>query len=301
VGSAESPITIRATAPAVALETAVLVGGLPPDRRAEAARRMIAAVEAEGANPAFVGIVGGEPIVGLNEEELERLADEGIKVSTRDLAAAVARGATGGTTVAATLFLAGRAGFHVAATGGIGGVHPRPGPADLSADLVELARTRVVLVCAGPKAFMDMSATFEALETLEVAVVGLGTDRVPAFWTAEGGHGRIARVEDPTEVVRIWRAARELGTPGGLLVCVPPTSRAALTRAESEEAVGRALTDLEAAGIVGPDVTPFLLRRIAEHTGGRSLEANLALLERNAGAAAAIARALADAGQVGTQ
>lgn len=289
----ESALVRRAATPAVALETAFLTTGLPGGRRGEAVERVSIAVRTQQAEPAFVGVLAGQPIVGLTPQELEFLARQERKLSTRDLPVALTRGAHGGTTVAATVFLAHRAGLAVVSTGGIGGVHPTTGSADVSADLYELARTPVVLVCSGAKAIMDLPATLERLETLGVMVAGFGTDQFPAFWSAESGLPLDLRVESAAEVVEIWRAARALGSPGALLVCAPPPRETALAREEAEAAVARALADLETEGISGPAVTPFLLKRVAHYTEGRSLRANLALLEKNATVAASIARALA--------
>jgi pseudouridine-5'-phosphate glycosidase len=290
---AESALVLRAASPAVALETALLTTGLPGRLRGEAVDRISAAVRAQQVEPAFVGVLAGKPIVGLTPQELEFLARQETKLSTRDLPVALARKVHGGTTVAATLFLAHRAGLAVASTGGIGGVHPTAGPPDVSADLYELARTPIILVCSGAKAMMDLPATLERLETLGVLVAGFGTDQFPAFWSAESGLPLDLRVDSPVELVEIWRAARALGTPGALLVCVPPPRETALAKEDADAAVSRALADLAAERITGPAVTPFLLDRVAEVTEGRSLRANLALLENNAALAASIARAMA--------
>ncbi len=275
---------------AVALETAFLTSGLPSEVRLEAVERITAAVRAHGPEPAFIGVVAGQPIVGLDPDELQLLAQQETKLSTRDLSAAVARGEHGGTTVAATIFLASRAGLAVAATGGIGGVHPASGGTDVSADLYELARTPIILVCSGAKAIVDLPATLERLETLGVTVVGFGTREFPSFYSAESGLTLDLSADSPEEVARIWRGARSLGVPGAMLVCVPPPAEVALSRQETEAAVSRALSDLDMAGISGPGVTPFLLGRIAHHTGGRSLTSNLGLLANNAAVAASIAR-----------
>jgi pseudouridine-5'-phosphate glycosidase len=283
-------ITCRVSSPAVALESAVLTRGLPEDARLHAAERMAAAVAALDVAPAFTGVFAGRPTVGLTSDELETLANHDGKLSTRDLPSAVARGEHGGTTVAATVFLARGAGLSVAATGGIGGVHPASNTPDVSADLYELARTPVVLVCSGAKAIVDLPATLERLETLGVTVLGYQTKELPAFYSAESGLSISLSAEGPEEVAEIWRSCRALDSPGALLVCVPPPARVALSRRENEVAVSRALSDLEMAGISGPEVTPFLLKRIAEITEGRSLQANLGLLENNASVAASIAR-----------
>ncbi len=253
---------------------------------------MSAAVSSQEIAPAFIGVVAGRPTVGLTREELELLAGARTKLSTRNLPAAATQRASGGTTVAATIFLAHRAGLDVAATGGIGGVHPGAGGPDVSADLHELARTPIVLVCSGPKAITDLEATLERLETLGVMVVGFGTDELPAFWSADSGLRLDLRVDNAEAIAAIWRQARGLETPGALLVCVPPPAGTALSRRESDSAVSRALADLQAQRISGPEVTPYVLARIAELTDGRSLRANLALLENNARVAACIARAL---------
>ena len=289
----EPSIEVRVNRHAVALETAFLTRGLPADVRLEAAGRMAAAVRAEGVEPAFVGVLGGRVVAGLGEAELERLASSDRKLSTRDLALAVARREDGGTTVAATALLAHRAGIAVVATGGIGGVHLGSGGLDVSADLEELARTPIVLVCSGAKAITDLAATMERLETLGVAVVGWRTRELPAFWSAESGIALEVVVESADDVVGIRRAADGLGVAGAIVVAVPPPDNAALGREESESAVAAAVAELSALGLAGPDVTPFLLARIAELTAGRSLRANVALLERNAAVAAEIVRALA--------
>lgn len=287
----------RVEGPAVAIETAFLTTGLPAEAGREAVRRMAAAVRAAGAEPAFVGVLEGRAVVGLDEAERDRLAEAGGKLAARDLPAALARGASGGTTVSATLFLARRAGLAVAATGGIGGVHPGPGPTDESADLVELSRTPAVLTCSGAKAILDLPATFERLETLGVTVAGWRTREIPAFWSVESGLEAPAELGDPAEAAATWRAAREIDAPGALLVCVPPPTAGALSRDEAARAVATALDEANTAGIAGPALTPFLLERIVRLTGGRSLAANLDLLERNAGVAGEIAVAIAAEGR----
>lgn len=282
--------------PRVALETAFLTSGLPQGERLPAAEAMARQVERRGAEPAFVGVVGGEPVVGIDRAGLERLSRVGGKASTRDLPLAAARGADAGTTVAATLFIAYRAGVGVAATGGIGGVHPGDGPLDESADLLELARTPIVIVCSGAKAILDLPATLERLETQGVTVVGWRTDELPAFWWAASGLSLPGRVDEPEDAAEVARAARELGLPGAVVICVPPPPEAALDPEEGERAVARADADAKDLGIGGPDLTPFLLARVAELTEGRSLRANLALLANNAGVAAEIATAGAAGG-----
>ena len=289
---AELPIHCRQAGAAVAFETAVLTSGLPDHARFEAVQRITGAVRSRDIEPAFIGVLAGQPTVGLHSDELEQLFEKGRKLSTRDLPAAVARGEHGGTTVAATIFLAHRVGLRVAATGGIGGVHSTTGALDISADLFELARTPIMLVCSGAKAIVDLPATLERLETLGVTVVGFQSTELPAFYSAESGLSVDLVAASTKEVIEVWRAARELETPGAILVCVPPPSDVALSRKDMEAAVSRALSDLDMAGISGPAVTPYLLDRIAHHTDGRSLAANLGLLENNAGVAAEIAKLL---------
>jgi pseudouridine-5'-phosphate glycosidase len=283
----------RGARPRVALETAFLTTGLPDDVRLLAAASMAAAVRERGAEPVFVGVMGGKPAVGIDVGDLEELARSARKLSTRDLPVAAARGESGGTTVAATLFLAHREGVEVAATGGIGGVHPGGARFDESADLAELGRTPITLVCSGAKAILDLPATLERLDSLSVTVLGYGTDELPAFWSANSGLPLKEVVENAEEAATVLREARALGLPGAILVCVPPPTEAALSREESERAVAGALEEAEALGISGAALTPFLLGRVAQITEGRSLRANVALLENNAAVAAEIAVAAA--------
>ena len=294
-----SPAVAEALAafrPVVALESTVLAHGLPRPRNLEVGLAMEAAVASAGAVPATVGVVAGTPRVGLDRAELERLAmaDGVLKVSTRDLAVPVARAGDGATTVAATMWLAVRAGVRVFATGGIGGVH-RGEDRDVSADLTELGRTPMLVVCAGAKSVLDLPATREALETAGVLVVGYGTDELPAFYSARSGIPVDARVDDPAEAAALWRAHRNLGLPGAMLLCVPPPAERALDADEVEGAIASALQAARREGVRGKEVTPFLLRAVGEATGGRSLEANVALLLNNARVAAEVAAATARA------
>ena len=282
----------------VALESTVIAHGLPHPRNLQVARELEDEVRAHGAVPATVGVVAGTPIVGLSAADVERLgtAEGVLKLSTRDLAVPVARGLDGATTVAATMWLAHRAGVAVFATGGIGGVH-RGEAHDVSADLTELGRTPMVVVCAGAKAILDLAATREALETAGVLVVGYGTDELPAFYSRESGIPVDVRADTADEVAALWSAHRALAAPGAILLCVPPPAEHALPAAEVERAIGDALLEAEARGIRGKEVTPFLLSTVAARTGGRSLEANVALLRNNARTAAAVAAAMASAGR----
>ena len=282
--------------PVVALESSVLAQGLPIPENRQAAERMVGAVERGGATPAITGVVAGLPSVGLEHDELERfLRRDGVrKVSARDLPAAMARGLDGATTVAATLALASRVGITAFATGGIGGVH-RDAPFDESADLVELSRTPMIVVCAGAKSILDLAATWERLETLGVPVVGYRTNELPGFFTAETGISIDSRTDDVSEIAALWRAHRSLGRTQSLLVVQPPPAEHALPRRDVESAVMKAQIDARREGITGAAVTPYLLSTVTRLTGGGSLAANLALLEQNASLASDIARVCVDA------
>lgn len=295
--------------PVVALESSVLAQGLPAPQNAEAARRMTEAVLRAGATPAITAVVRGTPTLGLTPEELERfLAREGVrKVSARDIPAAMASGFDGATTVAASLLLAALGGIRVFATGGIGGVHRgvhrgagdpaverdgAPSTYDESADLVELSRTSVVVVCAGAKSILDLRATWERLETLGVSVTGYRTSELPGFYTAKTGIELTDRVEDVEEIARRFEAQRQLGRAQALLVVQPPPAEYALDDSRVERAVQEAMRSAERDGVRGAAMTPFLLERVTRLTEGRSLDANLALLEKNASLAGEIAVAL---------
>ena len=279
--------------PVVALESSVIAQGLPAPANAECVRRMTAAVAATGAQAAITAVVRGVPTLGLDADELARfLAGRDVrKLSARDLAAAVAQRADGATTVAASLALAHAAGVPVFATGGIGGVHREPA-FDESADLLELSRTPMVVVCAGAKAILDLPATVERLETFGVPVLGYRTDEFPGFYTADTGLRTAARAESASEIAEMFRAHRALGRPQALLVVQPPPAEFALSRAEVEQAVEGALVRAREHGIRGAATTPYLLAAVTELTQGRSLAVNLALLEQNARLAGEIAAAL---------
>lgn len=289
VPSAEVRDGLEAGRPVVALETSVLSQGLPVPRNAEAVERMSSAIREAGALPAWIGVVAGAVRVGLSAAELERFCDpEGIaKVARRDLPMAVAGGGLGATTVSTTIWAARAAGISVGATGGIGGVHP--GTGDVSADLLELARTPVLLVCSGPKSIVDPVATDERLEELGVAIVGYGVDRLPFFLTREAPVQLEHRVDTPAEAAAIARAQSELGMRSAVLLCNPVPAANAMDAAVVAEVVRRAEVRAEREGVRGKAVTPFLLSALAEETGGASLEANLALLGSNAGLAAQVA------------
>jgi pseudouridylate synthase len=280
-------------APVVALESSVLAQGLPVPANREAAERMTRAVQARGAAPAITAVVRGVPTLGLTDDELERfLARDGVrKVSARDLGAAVAQGADGATTVAATLALATLGGVRVFATGGIGGVHREP-MFDESADLPELAQSSMIVVCAGAKSILDLPATMERLETLGVPVVGYGTLEMPGFFTAETGLRLSVRADSAEEIARMFVAHRALGRRAALLVMQPLPAELALPRALVDRAVASAVAEAVAKGVRGAAMTPALLGAIERETNGRSLVTNLELLERNAALAAEIAVAL---------
>ncbi|MFV9503108.1 MAG: pseudouridine-5'-phosphate glycosidase [Oscillochloridaceae bacterium umkhey_bin13] len=282
--------------PVVALESTLISHGLPYPHNLEVAQALEHEVRAAGAIPATVGMVGGAPTIGLNRSELEYFASGEApirKLSRRDLAIAAAQGADGATTVAATMALAAAAGVTIFATGGIGGVHRGAERTwDVSADLTELARTPVLVVCAGAKAILDLPATLEYLETVGVPVVGLATDEFPAFYSVSSGLAVPARANTTTEVAALWWAQRSLqgiAAPGGMLLCVPPPPKVALPRAEVEAAIERALARCAEADVRGPAVTPFLLAAMAEETHGESMATNIALLRQNAAVAASVA------------
>jgi pseudouridine-5'-phosphate glycosidase len=292
--------------PIVALESTVITHGLPWPQNLDLARSLEAAVRAGGATPATVAVLKGEVRVGLTGAELEYLAHAGgvMKVSRRDFPVALANKRDGGTTVAGTMLVASWAGIRVFATGGIGGVHrqlegaPTSTSLDISADLPELARTPVVVVCAGAKAILDLPATLEWLETHGVPVIGYNTDEFPAFYSRESGLKLEARADTPEQAAALVRIMWDMDLGSGALVCVPCPVQAARPLAEMERAIGRALRDAAEAGVRGKDLTPYLLERISELTHGDSLRANLALLENNAIVAAAIAVALGRTGKL---
>lgn len=274
----------------VALESTVITHGLPRPRNLDLARRLEQDVHATGAVPATVGVVSGECVVGLDDDELERLAAGGAeKASPWNLAALVARGADAGTTVAATLHLAVAAGIRVFATGGIGGVHPAA--FDESADLAALARARAVTVCAGPKSILDARATLERLESAGVPVLGYRSDRLAGFHVPLTDVPLPARVDDAAEVAAVFRAQVELGLPQGVLVSKPVS--AGLEPDELADWLAAARAGAAEEGVTGRDATPYLLDALAHLSDGRSVEVNARLLRENAVLASEIAIALA--------
>ncbi len=294
--SDEIQVALGLGASVVALESAVVTHGLPYPANLEAARRMERAIRQHGAVPAAVALIGGRVRVGLTEDDLAHLATRGVvKVGRRDLAVAIARQASGGTTVSATLAVAHALGVRVQATGGIGGVHMGAAQTwDISADLDELSRRPLVLVCSGAKAICDVGATLEALETRGVTVIGYRTSRFPYFYVADSGHPVPWSADSVAEIAAISRAKERLGDMSALLVANPPPARWALPADEVAEAVARAVGRAAAEGIRGGELTPYLLSEVDRLTGGRAVDANLALLEANAALAAQIAVALTE-------
>ena len=282
--------------PVVALESAIITHGLPRPRNLEVARKVEQAVRDGGAVPATIAMIAGEAWAGLEDEHLVGLAerDDVVKCGIRDLAPVAARGGWGGTTVAATAFLALQGGIPVFATGGIGGVH-RDARAtwDESADLEALACAPIVVVCAGVKSILDVGATLERLETLNVAVLGYGTDRFPGFYITESDFPVPWRVDSPAEVAAVVRARDDLGAEGAVVVANPLPPDRQLDPVLHDRVLTEGLIAAEAAGVHGKDVTPFLLDYLAEETEGSSLEANVDLVVGNARLAAEIAAELA--------
>jgi pseudouridine-5'-phosphate glycosidase len=279
----------------VALESTLIAHGLPRPTNLETAQRLENIVRDAGAMPATVGILGGKLRVGLAADEVRRLAEEDDirKVSTRDLPIAVAEGWNGATTVATTCWIAHRAGIKVFATGGIGGVHRGALP-DVSADLPQLARTPIIVVCSGAKIVLDLPATREWLETYGVTVVGYGCDEFPAFYSRSSGLPVDTRANSPAQVAALFQAQRALAVDSALLVTVPVPEDAEVPHEQLQNVLNQALESAERNGISGRDLTPFLLGQMAERSHGSTLRANVALLENNARVAAEIAVALAN-------
>lgn len=279
--------------PIVALESTVISHGLPHPRNLDTAQNLEQIIRDAGAIPATIAMFDGEVFVGLNAEQLERLAigNNIRKLSRRDLSIAAAQKLTGATTVATTSFIAHAAGINVFATGGIGGVH-RGNAFDISADLPELSRTPVIVVCAGPKAILDLAATREWLETNGVTVLGWKCDKMPAFYSSTSELDVDARVDSAADVSRIADARRELGIESALLVAVPIPTESEIDAVEVDSLIEAALAEADVQGIAGKGLTPYLLNELSQKSGGKTLAANVALLENNARVAAEIAKAL---------
>ena len=285
--SPEVAAALREGRPVVALETSIVGQGLPSPHNLRAARESEAAIRKEGAVPATVAVLDGHLRVGLDERDLERIASGAGKVSSRDLGPVLVRGGAGATTVAATMRIAAMAGIRFFATGGIGGAH-RGHPEDQSADLEELGRTPVAVFCAGAKIILDLSTTLEKLDSLAVPVLGYGCDEFPAFYTRHSP-GRVSRVDGAAQTAEVLKAAWQTGSRG-IVVAIPPPSELEGAQEIAERAVS------EVAGVSGADVTPRLLARMAELSGGRSVEVNVELVVNNAWIAAQVARAFAALG-----
>jgi pseudouridine-5'-phosphate glycosidase len=282
--------------PVVALESTVIAHGLPRPINLETAQRLEAIVRETAATPATIGIIDGKLAVGLTDAQIRFLAGdtEVKKVSTRDIPIAVAKNWNGATTVASTSWIAHRAGIKVFATGGIGGVHRGSLP-DISADLPELTRTPIVVVCSGAKIVLDLPATREWLETNAITVVGYQCDELPAFYSRHSGLSIDVRADAPSDVARLFAAQRDLGLESALLVTVPVPEKFEVPSDALQKVLNDALDEAEQNAIGGRELTPFLLSHMAEHSGGSTLRANIALLENNARVAAEIAVALATA------
>lgn len=292
----EVQTALDANAPVVALESTIITHGMPWPQNLQTAQAVEAAVRAGGAVPATMAVIEGRLCIGLTAERLEALAQaEGVaKLSRADLAACIATGGTGATTVASTMIAARMAGIEVFATGGIGGVHRGAEASfDISADLSELAQTPVTVVAAGAKAILDLPKTLEVLETGGVPVIAYGQDDFPAFWSRSSGLAAPLRMDDAAAIARAHRLRAALALPGGQLVANPVPAGDEIPREEIAPIVERALAEAEAQGIAGKAVTPYLLGRIFELTEGRSLATNIALVLNNARLAAGIARELA--------
>jgi len=294
VTSAEVAAALAENRPVVALESTIIAHGMSYPANVAMALDVEAIIRAEGAVPATIAVIGGKLLAGLSESQIEQIGSQGIrmaKLSTRDLAFAVATGSNGATTVASTMQIAARAGIRIFATGGIGGVHRGADETfDISADLTELSRTPVAVVSAGAKAILDLPLTLEWLETLSVPVVGYGTGEFPAFYSRSSGQPLHMCCDTPAQVAALLAAQWRLGM-GGVLIANPIPTDQEIAAAEIAPVIESAVADAERQKISGKAVTPFLLARLAEVTAGRSLAANIALVKNNAKVAAQIAAA----------
>lgn len=283
--------------PVVALESTIISHGMPYPKNVETALLVEQTIRDNGAIPATIAVIGGRLKAGLSHEEIEHLGKAGrnvAKASRRDLPALVARKSDGATTVTTTMIIAHMAGIKIFATGGIGGVHRGAETTmDISADLEELAKTPVMVVCAGAKSILDLGLTLEYLETKGVPVIGYGTDELPAFYTRKSGFNVDYRVDSPEELADMFRAQRDLGYSGGMLVTNPIPEEYSMNKTEIDTAIEKALEECCRQGIKGKETTPFLLAKVVELTGGESLESNIRLVLNNAKIAALTAAALA--------
>ncbi len=291
--SADIERALHLSLPIVALESTVITHGLPHPQNLQLARDMEATIRRAGATPATIALLDGKIRVGLTDDELARLAQASstLKVSQRDFATAIVKNASGGTTVAGTMFAANNSGIKVFATGGIGGVH-KESAFDISTDLKALSDTPMIVVCAGAKAILDLPATLEYLETMSVPVVGYQTDEFPAFYSRESGLNVSVRLDSPKEIVDFARAHWSLGMRSAVLVANPVPETEAIPKSEMEPVIAKASAEAMQNKIHGQALTPFLLQRISELTQEKSMCTNLALLLNNAGLAAQIAKAM---------
>ncbi len=283
--------------PVVALESTIITHGMPYPQNAEMAAKVEDIIRSEGALPATIAVIDGHLRIGLTDPERDALAQVkgAMKLSRADLAFAMSEGKTGGTTVAATMIAAALAGIRVFATGGIGGVHKGAETSfDISADLEEFSLSPVIVVCAGAKAILDLDKTFEVLETKGVPVVGYGVDEIPAFWSRTSGLKAPLRLNSASEIARFQHQRQNLGITGGMLITNPIPQDAEIPQAEMNGYIERALREARESGVKGKAVTPWLLSRLVEITHGKSLIANIALVENNARVAASIAVAMAE-------
>ena len=294
--SPEVAEALRLGKPVVALESTIISHGMPYPQNVETALKVEAVIKENGAVPATVAIIGGRLKAGLSADEIEYLGKKGrdvIKASRRDLPVLVARGADGATTVTTTMMIAAMAGIRVFATGGIGGVHRGAETTmDISADLEELAKTQVMVICAGAKSILDLGLTLEYLETKGVTVIGYGTDELPAFYTRKSGLKVDYRIDTPQEIADAFRVKMEAGLEGGMLVTNPVPVEYSMDPEVIDAAISQALSEAAEKGIRGKEITPFLLARIKDITGGDSLSSNIQLVLNNARLAAAVAACL---------
>ena len=284
--------------PVIALESTIIAHGMPYPQNVKTALACERLARTHGAVPATIAIIGGQLCAGLTEEQIEYLGREGrnvAKVSRRDIPYIMAKGADGATTVAATMFIASLAGIKVFATGGIGGVHRGAETTmDISADLTELGRTPVAVVCAGAKQILDIGRTLEYLETMGVPVIGNGTNDFPAFYCRKSGYGVDYAAKDEADIAKLIHTKQELGLKGGMLIGNPIPEEYAMDFDYMEEVIQKALVKADEAGVHGKNITPFLLASIKDITGGKAFEANVKLALNNARCAAKIAKALSD-------
>lgn len=282
--------------PVIALESTIISHGMPYPQNVETALLCERTARENGAEPATIAVIGGKLCAGLTEEQIEYLGKAGTnvaKASRRDLPMLVARGADGATTVAATMIIAAMAGIRVFATGGVGGVHRGAETTmDISSDLDELANTPVAVVCAGAKSILDLGLTLEYLETKGVPVIGYGTDELPAFYTRQSGFGVDYRMDAPEEIAAAIRAQREMEYPGGMLITNPIPEEYSMDKSRIDAAIQQALREADEQGVKGKKITPFLLARIKDLTGGDSLASNIQLVLNNVRLASKIAAAL---------